>query len=74
MKIIKLIPMLLLFSFASFAQSSELKNEPGYVDFGDFSTFEISTGVTEVILEEDLLSMLAQISNEEDPNIMAICV
>ncbi len=72
MKTIKLIPMLLLFSFALFAQSSDLKNEPGYVDFGDFSTFEISTGVTEVILEEDLLSMLAQISNEEDPNIMAI--
>ncbi|MEE9448482.1 MAG: DUF4252 domain-containing protein [Ignavibacteriaceae bacterium] len=72
MKTIKHIPMLLLFSFALFAQSSDLKNEPGYVDFGDFSAFESSTGVTEVILEEDLLSMLAQISSEEDPNIMAI--
>ena len=72
MKTIKLIPMLLLFSFALFAQSSDLKNEPGYVDFGDLSSFENSTGVTEVILEEDLLSMLAQMSSEEDPNIMAI--
>ena len=72
MKTIKLIPMLLLFSFMLFAQSSDLKNEPGYVDFGDLSSFEGSTGVTEVILEEDLLSMLAQMSSEEDPNIMAI--
>jgi hypothetical protein len=72
MKTIKLIPMLVLFSFALFAQSDELKNEPGYVDFGDLSTFENSTGVTEVILEEDLLSTLAQISSIEDPNIMAI--
>ena len=72
MKMIKLIPMLVLFSFTLFAQSNELKNEPGYVDFGDLSSFENSTGVTEVILEEDLLSTLAQISNVEDPNIMAI--
>jgi len=72
MKTIKLIPMLVLFSFTLFAQSNELKNEPGYVDFGDLSSFENSTGVTEVILEEDLLSTLAQISNVEDPNIMAI--
>jgi hypothetical protein len=72
MKTIKLIPMFVLFSFALFAQSDELKNEPGYVDFGDLSSFENSTGVTEVILEEDLLSTLAQISSVEDPNIMAI--
>jgi hypothetical protein len=72
MKTIKLIQILLLFSFALFAQSSDLKNEPGYVDFGDFSSFETSTGVTEVILEEDLLSTLAQLSSEEDPNVMAI--
>ncbi|MBT8385778.1 MAG: DUF4252 domain-containing protein [Ignavibacteria bacterium] len=72
MKTINLIPMLVLFSIALVAQSNELKNEPGYVDFGDLSSFENSTGVTEVILEEDLLSTLAQISSEEDPNIMAI--
>jgi len=72
MKTIILIPMLVFFSIALFAQSNDLKNEPGYVDFGDLSAFENSTGVTEVILEEDLLSTLAQISNVEDPNIMAI--
>jgi len=62
----------LLFTFAISAQTGDVTKEPGYVDFGDFTSFETSTGVTEVILEEDLLSVLATISDEEDPNIMAI--
>lgn len=53
-------------------QTSDVTNEPGYFNFGDLSSLENSTGVTEVILEEDLLSVLATISNEKDPNIMAI--
>jgi hypothetical protein len=55
-----------------FAQTSDVTNEPGYFDLGDLSSLENSTGVTEIILEEDLLSVLATISNEKDPNIMAI--
>jgi len=54
------------------AQSSDVTKEPGYVDFGDLTKFEASTGVTEVILDEDLLSILAEISTEEDPNVMEI--
>jgi len=54
-----------------FAQSTDVTNEPGYVDFGDFTEFENSTKVTEVILDEDLLSVLATMSDEEDPNIMS---
>ena len=54
------------------AQSGDVTKEPGYVDFGDLAKFEKSTGVTEVILDEDLLSVLAEISNEEDPNVMEI--
>jgi hypothetical protein len=46
--------------------------EPGYVDFGDFTAFENSTKVTEVILDEDLLSVLATMSDVDDPNIMAL--
>lgn len=61
-----------LFSTGVFAQGSNLSSEPGYVDFGSFSSLEKSSKVTEVILDEDLLSALATISNEEDPNIMAI--
>ena len=53
-------------------QTSDVTNEPGYFDMGNLSSLENSTGVTEIILEEDLLSVLATISNEKDPNIMAI--
>ena len=54
------------------SQSTDITKEPGYVDFGDFSAFENSTKVTEVILDEDLLSVLATMSDVDDPNIMAI--
>ena len=70
--LINAIMLSLILTLALLAQTSEVKKEPGYVDFGDLTEFEKSTGVTEVILEEDLLSALAQISDDEDPNIMSI--
>ena len=73
MKTIKItLTLILLFSVAIAAQSGDVTKEPGYVDFGDLAKFESSTGVTEVILDEDLLSTLAEISTDEDPNVMAI--
>ncbi len=54
------------------AQSADVTKEPGYVDFGDFTSLENTTNVTEIILDEDLLSVLATMSDENDPNIMAI--
>ena len=62
----------LLFLFSAIAQNNDVKNHPGYIDFGSFSEFEGLTGVTEVLLDEDLLSTLAEISTDDDPNIMAI--
>ena len=74
MKNLKIVFTLIFFVFAvqSFSQTGDVTKEPGYVDFGDLTAFEKSTGVTEVILEEDLLSVLASISDEKDPNIMSI--
>jgi Domain of unknown function (DUF4252) len=69
------ISTFLLIAFLAFnltAQSGDVTKEPGYVDFGNLSKFENSTGVTEVILDEDLLSVLAEISTDEDPNVMEI--
>ncbi len=71
-KIIYSLIIGLFLSFTINAQSDDVKNEPGYVEFGDLTSFETSTGVTEVILDEDLLSVLATISDEKDPNIMSI--
>jgi len=73
MKIIKSTFLLITFLAISIAaQSSDVTKEPGYVDFGDLAKFETSTGVTEVVLDEDLLSVLAEISTDEDPNVMEI--
>jgi len=67
-----IIATVTLISINIFSQSTDVTKEPGYVDFGDFTAFENSTKVTEVILDEDLLSVLASMSDENDPNIMSI--
>ena len=73
MKIIKSTFLLFIFLLVNvFAQSTDVTEEPGYVNFGSLTEFESSTGVTEVILDEDLLSALAEISTEEDPNVMEV--
>jgi hypothetical protein len=59
-------------SISVFSQSTDVTKEPGYVDFGDFTSLESTTNVTEIILDQDLLSVLATMSDEADPNIMAI--
>jgi hypothetical protein len=72
-KIIKSTFLLFIFLLVNvFAQSTDVTEEPGYVNFGSLTEFESSTGVTEVILDEDLLSALAEISTEEDPNVMEV--
>lgn len=73
MKIInQAIILIILFTFTLIAQSGDVTKEPGYVDFGNLSKYESSTGVTEVYLDEELLSTLAEISTDEDPNAMEI--
>ena len=67
-----IIATITFFSISVLAQSTDVTKEPGYVDFGDLTAFENSTKVTEVILDEDLLSVLATMSDVDDPNIMSI--
>lgn len=68
------LTFLIVFAFASnnIAQSGDVTKEPGYVDFGDFTDLENSEGITEVILDQEILSALAEISDDGDPNIMAV--
>ena len=62
----------LIFLASAYAQSGDVTREPGYVDFGNFTKFENSTGVTEVTLDEELLSTIAELSPDDDPNIMEV--
>lgn len=69
---IYLTAIISLFLIVSLTAQSDVTKEPGYVDFGNFDAFQDADGVTEVFLEEELLSALAQISPDEDPNMMAL--
>ncbi len=54
------------------AQNKDYSKEPGYVDFGDMSSFETGEGVTEVYLEENLLKMVGKIAKESEPDVMEL--
>ena len=62
------------FVFVGFtsAQNKDYSKEPGYVDFGDLSSFETGEGVTEVYLEENLLKMVGKIAKESEPDVMEL--
>ena len=71
-KIKIIIAAIAFLSINVLSQSTDITKEPGYVDFGDFTSIENTTNITEIILDEDLLSVLASMSDESDPNIMSI--
>ncbi|MCH7770733.1 MAG: DUF4252 domain-containing protein [Bacteroidetes bacterium] len=71
-KIKIIIAAIVFLSINVLSQSTDITKEPGYVDFGDFTSIENTTNITEIILDEDLLSVLASMSDESDPNIMSI--
>jgi hypothetical protein len=62
----------ILFLASAVAQPSDVTKDPGYVDFGNLTQFEHSKDVTEVRIDEELLSALAELSPDQDPNIMQI--
>ncbi len=43
--------------------------EPGYVNFGDLSSFEKGEDVSEVIVEQNLLKMISKMTENEDPEL-----
>jgi hypothetical protein len=66
MKKIKYLLLLLILPAVIIAQEKDYSKEPGYVDFGDLTQFEVDDNLTEIFLEESLLKMVSKMSNEED--------
>jgi len=59
--------MLILFSISIYAQEKyDYSNDPGYVDFGDLAKFQNDSDVTEVIIESNLLKMVANAAKHND--------
>ena len=52
-----------------FAQNKDYSSEPGYVEFGDLSKFESGQAATEIYVEENLLKMVAKLTQKEEPEI-----
>ena len=59
--------MMLLLTTLTFAQKSDLRNDPGYAEFGDLSIFDNGNMVAEVLIEGTLLRMVAKMMKEKDP-------
>ncbi len=59
--------MVILFSISLSAQEKyNYSNDPGYVDFGDLAKFQNDSDVTEVIIESNLLKMVANAAKNND--------
>ncbi len=65
----KLLIALLLTASVLFGQKSEIKNDPGYVDFGNLSVFDQGDMVAEVLIEDHLLRMVAKMMKQQDPEL-----
>ncbi|RMD50275.1 MAG: DUF4252 domain-containing protein [Ignavibacteria bacterium] len=65
----KIFMLLILFSMALFAQSENIKNDPGYIDFGNLTSFDDGDMVAEVLLEAHLLKMVSKMTKHQDPEL-----
>ena len=68
---IKIFMLLIIsFSLSVFAQDKEnYSNEPGYVDFGNLTSFMKSDNVTEVNIEGYLMKMVSNLTEKSDPEL-----
>ncbi|NOX19462.1 MAG: DUF4252 domain-containing protein [Chlorobi bacterium] len=70
--LIKTAIALLLFSGMIFAQDDDYSKYPGYVDFGNFEKYEDSDNITEVVIEENLLRMVAKLAGDKDEELSGL--
>lgn len=61
--------MLLLFGVTITAQKNDYSGYPGYINFGNFESLEKGEEVTEVIIEEHLLKMVAKLTKSREPEL-----
>lgn len=60
------IPLLLLLTASLFAQEENYSKYPGYVNFGNLSVFEKGEEATEVLIDSNLLRMVASFTQGKD--------
>jgi Domain of unknown function (DUF4252) len=67
-KLIKILPLIIIVFSCSLAaqEKGDYSNDPGYVDFGDLAKFYNGDDVTEVLVEKNLLKLVANATKDED--------
>lgn len=54
------------------AQKNDYSSYNGYIDFGDLAKFETGEEVTEVLIEEHLIRMVAKLAKNEEPEVSSV--
>ena len=54
------------------AQKNDYTKHKGFIDFGDLEMFETGEEVTEVLIEEHLIRMVAKLATNEEPELSSV--
>ena len=71
----QLLMMVILLGFlisTGFAQKNDYSSYKGYIDFGNLEEFETGEEVTEVLIEEHLIKMVAKLATKEEPELSSV--
>lgn len=71
----KLGMMVILMGFlvsTGFAQKNDYSSYKGFIDFGNLEQFETGEEVTEVLIEEHLIRMVAKLATKEEPELSSV--
>ena len=71
----KLVMMVILMGFlvsTGFAQKNDYSSYKGFIDFGNLEQFETGEEVTEVMIEEHLIRMVAKLATKEEPELSSV--
>ena len=58
--------------FTGFAQKNDYSSYKGFIDFGNLEQFETGEEVTEVLIEEHLIRMVAKLATKEEPELSSV--
>ena len=71
----KLVMIVILMGFlvsTGFAQKNDYSSYKGFIDFGNLEQFETGEEVTEVLIEEHLIRMVAKLATNEEPELSSV--
>ena len=71
----KLVMIVILMGFlvsTGFAQKNDYSSYKGFIDFGNLEQFETGEEVTEVLIEEHLIRMVAKLATKEEPELSSV--